>query len=230
MMRFLLTLALAVQVLFCFGQTLFHVDKTQSDLTRTTSSTLFYDPIGISNDTTVDLPMTWQLTLKRLPQGWVTNTAIIDSVFSDTLTSGTFVLHSGANAGNLIETVFHPNGIAGSGNVTLKLFVTTDTAQQVTLIYKGTATAATTGINSVTDVDGWAIGPNPTNGLVDIKLPNGVAKAQAMVFDNLGKLLLSANIYQQNQLDLGMLPQGCYFIQLFVGAVPMAKAQQIVLH
>lgn len=70
--------------------------------------------------------------------------------------------------------------------------------------------------NSISNVTEYSLSPNPTNGLVNIQVPNGVSTSvTATVVDILGRKLYSNDYNTKNfQIDLSNYPHGIYEITL----------------
>ena len=79
-------------------------------------------------------------------------------------------------------------------------------------VYFGTAS----GVNDPADNNLLAVSPNPTSGLLQIGLPQGMTMETVRVMDFSGKLVHTLNLdgaVQSYELDLSRLPQGVYGIQ-----------------
>lgn len=54
--------------------------------------------------------------------------------------------------------------------------------------------------------------PNPTNGILNIKIEDGGQEFQTTIFNQLSQILHKSN--NQNQIDLNNLPNGIYFVTI----------------
>lgn len=80
-------------------------------------------------------------------------------------------------------------------------------------IYK-IAPASTTSTESIVN-NVIGISPNPTNGIINLDVPNDIEITDTIIFDASGKIIETIN-YHSNQKSLSIehLPDGMYFIQL----------------
>ncbi|MDZ4756909.1 MAG: PKD domain-containing protein [Bacteroidota bacterium] len=88
-----------------------------------------------------------------------------------------------------------------------------------------------TGIAMVSTSGNVEVFPNPTNGLVTIKLPEGNVYNTIRVYDLAGKLVLTHNLNGEKQLNINLeaFTQGVYMIEM-IGNDIISKEKIIVAH
>ena len=125
------------------------------------------------------------------------------------------------------KVTFPANMIAGlmvtSGSSTI---LNTATFSNLLVSYEGGTVTRSSGL-LITGFEGvennkagkFAIYPNPSNGILEVRLPASAAKQTISVFDINGKEVLKTNMSSSyKQLDLSNLPNGLYYIRFKEGA------------
>ncbi len=70
--------------------------------------------------------------------------------------------------------------------------------------------------NSMEDAKLVNVYPNPTTGLVNISVPNGVIVSKIEIFNNAGKEInMSSYVLESNIIDLSSHPSGMYMIRIY---------------
>jgi hypothetical protein len=210
-MRWPLLLSLIVTcILNASAQTQYHVDRSQSSLSRPADEPVFYSPIHFTVDTTIDLHMHWVKIQRSIPRDWEANVATFDSLFAETADSGDFTLSTDTTEPNLLETVFMPHNRQGHCVVVIKVFPINTPAQETELTFEAYATAPT-GISTAKplEINAYSVGSNSFY----LAAPTEVYPLRAELYDLAGRLVISRHL-SQPQVIFTSAPAGVYLLQL----------------
>lgn len=169
----------------------------------------FYDDIDLYNNVGRTFSMNWERVEESIPQGWTTSNCDPAICHPEGVTSGRFNLPINTSS---LNTHFYPNGVAGSGYMKVKLWVTSNPADSVVLTYYGVA--GMVGIQELTDSD-IQVFPSPALSTLNVMLPNPGEPISFDILNLNGQLVETFRIDQGNisSFDVSKLMPGIYIIR-----------------
>ncbi len=173
---------------------------------------------------------TKSVTVSSLSAGVISGASSLSrgasTTYTNTVTGGTW-----SSSNTALATIVSTSGLAtgvAAGIDTIKYSVTnvcgTAVARKVVTI-----TAAKPGGNGTTTTSesGIEVYPNPSTGIINIKLPCENCTAVTVVTDITGRIIVAQTSEQQlMQMDISQYPSGMYFVQVNIdGELYTAKVQ-----
>lgn len=199
---------------FTFASLILHAQTFSAETLDTTlygspSDLTFYGDIDLYNNIGATLNLTWQRIEESVPVGWTTSNCDPDLCHPVGVTSASFTLPTSTS---FLNTHFNPNGVAGSGYMKVKVWLTANPTDSVVLTYYGAA-----GVLNVNEIEASDIQvfPSPTQDLLNIMLPHPEVPIHVNIFNLVGQRAESFTINQGNltSVDVSQLEAGVYIIQ-----------------
>ena len=187
----------------------FDVEVLDTTIYGIASEDTFYEDIDLYNNVGTPYSMNWERIEESIPEGWTSSNCDPDDCRPIGVTSASFTLPSTTG---FLNTHFYPNGVAGSGYVKVKVWVSDNPSDSVVLTYYGVA--GTVGIDDL-DASDIQVFPSPTQNTLNVMLPNPGEIITVDLINLNGQQLDSFNISQDNltSVDISNLESGVYILQ-----------------
>jgi len=191
----------------------FSVEVLDTTITGSPSEGTFYGDIDLYNNLGSTFTMHWERIAESVPAGWTTSNCDPEACRAVGVTSASFTLPTNTS---YLNTHFYPDGVAGSGYMRVKLWLDSDTSENVVLTYYGVA-----GSVGIDDLDASEIQVFPTiaNSTLNIMLPHPGEPIQAHIYGLNGQHAQSFQLASGNasSVDVSDLKAGVYFISFNLG-------------
>ncbi len=214
------------------AQSNFSVEVPDTTLYGQATDSDFYGDVDLINNTSGTLQMTWELVNQNLPSGWEFSFCDPSACRPKGATTADFPLVVSSSS-NYLNVHFYPNGTAGTGTLTVKLFETSAPNDTLLITYTGIA-QGTTNITEVKESIAFSQNyPNPSNGNtnIDVSIEGNFRNASIKVYNAIGTQVESYPIISGNETIRinNQLPGGIYLYSLEVnGNVVGTKKMQIL--
>jgi hypothetical protein len=163
---------------------------------------------NISGDT---IQLAWTKVYESIPAGWDYSLCDFGTCYPGFPAGGTMALVLPPDSGFLGVNV-DPYALAGTLTVRFYVYETSAPTQGDTLTW--IISAQSTGIEDIATVN-LELYPNPAIDYIQVNTTNMEFPVKATIYDIKGKVMLTTNIIQQNEiLDVLSLPAGTYIIEV----------------
>ena len=188
----------------------FSVEALDTTLYGSPTESTFYGDIDLFNDLGSTFSMTWERIEEDIPVGWTTSNCDPHTCHPEGVTTASFMLPL---LPSMLNTHFYPHGVAGTGYMKVKLWMSTNPADSVILTYYGVAGAV--GINELEASD-VQVFPSPAQNSLNIMLPHPGETIRMDIFNLSGQRAESFTITDGNlnSFDVSKLEAGMYIIHL----------------
>ena len=194
----------------------FTVETLERQMPLNGTNKLIMD-IGISNSTSDTVFVTWERTLDRLPDGWVTNVCDLQQCYSPSTSSKEFFIAPNGSGNFQIDVT--PSTTDDYAVISIKFYETSKPDQSVTGVY---TFGQVTGTNELVSAP-IELYPNPATHYFQVE--NGQKVASVELFNLLGvKVLESTNT---NHVDISSLKSGLYFVRLLDNKESVITTQRL---
>jgi len=163
---------------------------------------------------TASLPLSsvkWEATSVNMPSGWQFYVCDPGACQQPGVSNANFYLDTGRS---LFSVHFMPNGIAGNGSMTVKVFETANPNQFITKTFSVKATGV-----SVADLHKNSVNiyPNPASDWISISAPKEMGEANIEIFNLLGRRVRFERMNASNErpvINMEDLPRGNYMVRI----------------
>lgn len=191
----------------------FSVEVLDTTLYGAPSDVTFYGDIDLYNNLGSIINMTWERIEESVPAGWTTSNCDPNQCQPVGVTTASFPLPTNTS---FLNTHFYPNGVAGSGYMKVKLWVSSNPSDSVVLTYYGVAGALSVNEIEASDIQ---VFPSPTQNTLNIMLPHPGETISVDIFNLSGQRANSFTITEGNvtSLDVSDLKAGIYVVHFNIG-------------
>lgn len=193
-----------------FAQT-FSVETEIQNSTGYADDFDIYDVVPMKNETSGVIVLSWERTLEDVPTGWDVSNCMPCQCFPIGTTSGTGCYYSNTNTTGYANTHFYPNGVAGTGQVKLRMW-DESSLDEVTVTFNATAQEPLVSVVEMHPTTFLRAYPNPFNNELNLEYNYGTTdNITVELVDLLGKVVLtksglssSDNITINQELNSGI--------------------------
>ena len=203
---------IVLSILAFIGLTLqaqdFSVEVLDTTIYGEPSDATFFEDIDLYNNVGSAFSMNWERMEESIPAGWTTSNCDPDACRPVGVTSARFTLPTSTS---FLNTHFYPNGVAGSGYMKIKLWVSSNPSDSVVLTYYGVA--GTVGMDDLEASD-IQVFPSPAQNTLNIVLPIPGETVHVDVFNLSGQRVDSFRVTpgDLSSHDVSNLEAGLYVI------------------
>lgn len=186
----------------------FSVEVLDTTIYGSPTETTFFEDIDLYNNVGSTFSMNWERIEESVPAGWTTSNCDPDLCHPEGVTSASFTLPTSTS---FLNTHFYPNGVAGSGYMKVKLWVSSNPTESTVLTYYGVA--GTVGIDELEASD-IQVFPTLAATSLTIMLPNPGQTIDVDIYNLSGQRVNSFQMTSENttNLDVSALTAGMYFL------------------
>jgi hypothetical protein len=164
---------------------------------------------GRISNTSTDSVFRWVRTSKTLTSGWESSVCDTNACYFPQVDSAEVTIPPGKTS--KLDMYFYPDGIAGQGQVEVKLFLVSNRAQFVTAVYSGVAEVNSVKIRQ--NESSIKVYPNPTKD--ELQVHANKHSGTILIIDKKGKLLIRQQMSgQSSTVNIQKLRPGLYELQV----------------